>query len=376
MNGHEQYAALLDAFIDEALSEEDAARVREHLTVCPECRSYVSDALAMRELFPGIEETPVPDDFADSVMSALSAQRIPWRKQWKKAALPLAACVAVALLLRGLYVLPTGAMGGGATNAAAPEMALMDAGGGGVAEPTEAPYDALEEYAESAEDAAEFQTSAGSASARSAASNGAAQKATSNGGAASKSARVTSDNGEADAANGADAGVVPMLGASYDGAASVQTPFAFSRSDDADTMPPALSEPSVEDAAPAQPETAPFSDPEATLYATDAVAEESEWESATSEAWDGETLAAVTVSVWTLSADAAPVMERYPPDAVTPEGIWYVLTSAQFEELCERFPDIEITAGPEDMDAESLPDGAPPLTDADAVYLFAPNPAS
>ena len=43
----EDYAALLDPYIDGELSPEDTARVREHLTVCGGCRAYVQAALLL-----------------------------------------------------------------------------------------------------------------------------------------------------------------------------------------------------------------------------------------------------------------------------------------------------------------------------------------
>ena len=117
MNSHEHCAALLDAFIDGALSEQEAERVRAHLTQCPECQSYVSDALAMRDMFPGIEETVVPDGFAESVLSALPPQKRLWRTHWKKIAVPLAACLTLVLLARGISGgLP--ASGGATSNSA------------------------------------------------------------------------------------------------------------------------------------------------------------------------------------------------------------------------------------------------------------------
>ena len=43
----EEYAALLDLFVDGELSLEEMLRVQEHLDTCPACRAYVDDALAM-----------------------------------------------------------------------------------------------------------------------------------------------------------------------------------------------------------------------------------------------------------------------------------------------------------------------------------------
>ena len=48
----EEYAALLDLFVDGELAPEDMKRVGDHLTGCPGCQAYVDDALAIRACFP------------------------------------------------------------------------------------------------------------------------------------------------------------------------------------------------------------------------------------------------------------------------------------------------------------------------------------
>ena len=52
----EEFAALLDPYLDGELSPEDAARVREHLAGCDRCRAYVQAALAIRDAFPAAED--------------------------------------------------------------------------------------------------------------------------------------------------------------------------------------------------------------------------------------------------------------------------------------------------------------------------------
>ena len=101
----EDYAALLDPYIDGELSPEDTARVREHLTVCGGCRAYVQAALLLRENFPEIEETEVPDGFAASVMGAIRSDAAPRKKRrtpWVKVLAPLAACCAIVILVKSL----------------------------------------------------------------------------------------------------------------------------------------------------------------------------------------------------------------------------------------------------------------------------------
>lgn len=73
----QEFAALLDPYIDGELSPEETARVREHLSTCDGCRAYVQAALAMRDAFPEVEDTPVPDGFAAGVMAAIRADAAP-----------------------------------------------------------------------------------------------------------------------------------------------------------------------------------------------------------------------------------------------------------------------------------------------------------
>ena len=106
----EEYAALLDPYVDGELSGEEVARVREHVAECPGCRTYVEGALAIRAAFPDVEETAVPEGFAEGVMAAVrkSEERrqeeavTATRKNgyWKRVLLPLAACFALVVLLR------------------------------------------------------------------------------------------------------------------------------------------------------------------------------------------------------------------------------------------------------------------------------------
>ena len=97
----EEFAALLDPYIDGELSPAETARVREHLHTCDGCRAYVQAALAMRDAFPEEEDTPVPDGFAAGVMAAIRADAAPRKRRrprWAKTLLPLAACCAIVVL--------------------------------------------------------------------------------------------------------------------------------------------------------------------------------------------------------------------------------------------------------------------------------------
>ena len=97
----DEFAALLDPYIDGELSPEETARVREHLRSCDGCRAYVQAALIMRDAFPEAEDTEVPEGFAEGVMAAIRADAAPRKRRsprWKKTLLPLAACCAVVVL--------------------------------------------------------------------------------------------------------------------------------------------------------------------------------------------------------------------------------------------------------------------------------------
>lgn len=100
----EEFAALLDLYVDGELSGEETARVRAHLESCQNCQSYVDGALAIRAAFPEVEETEVPEGFTQSVMAAVRAEEARSRtrknSRWRQILLPLAACFAVAVVLR------------------------------------------------------------------------------------------------------------------------------------------------------------------------------------------------------------------------------------------------------------------------------------
>ena len=108
----ENFAALLDPFVDGELSPDEMARVQAHLDACPACRAYMDDALAIRAAFPDAEDTPVPDGFAESVMAriqaeaASQAEAAPQKKTsrpWLKALASLAACCAIVLLAAPMF---------------------------------------------------------------------------------------------------------------------------------------------------------------------------------------------------------------------------------------------------------------------------------
>ena len=95
----QEFAALLDLYVDGELPPAEAERVQAHLETCGVCRSYVDDIQAIRAAFPTIEDTPVPEGFADGVMAAIRAGKAPRKRRsaprWARVALPLAACLAI-----------------------------------------------------------------------------------------------------------------------------------------------------------------------------------------------------------------------------------------------------------------------------------------
>lgn len=115
----EEYAALLDLFVDGELPASEMERVQAHLGTCPGCQSYVDDALAIRAEFPDVEDTIVPEGLSESVMErvrrdaekkSLELRRRSIRR-WAGTFGALAACCALVIFMR------TGS-GGGSNSAA------------------------------------------------------------------------------------------------------------------------------------------------------------------------------------------------------------------------------------------------------------------
>ena len=102
----EDYAALLDLYVDGELSLEEMLEVQAHLDECPACQAYVDDALDMRAAFPDMEDTEVPEGFAEGVMSAIQASSagqgsVPRKKKktpWAGVLVSLAACCAIVII--------------------------------------------------------------------------------------------------------------------------------------------------------------------------------------------------------------------------------------------------------------------------------------
>lgn len=114
----EDFAALLDPFVDGELTPDEMVRVQAHLDQCPACRAYVDDALAIRAAFPDAEDTELPEGFIETVMAriraeaapqaeaASQAEAVPQKKTfrpWLKALASLAACCAIVLLAAPMF---------------------------------------------------------------------------------------------------------------------------------------------------------------------------------------------------------------------------------------------------------------------------------
>lgn len=108
-----EYAALLDLYVDGELSPQEMVQVQEHLDLCPGCQAYVDDALAIRAAFPEVEDTEVPEGFAESVCAVIQASdtapKRNRRRRWAKTLLPMAACCAIVVLLSRLPLLDSAA---------------------------------------------------------------------------------------------------------------------------------------------------------------------------------------------------------------------------------------------------------------------------
>lgn len=139
----ENYALLLDQFLDGELIKEDEALVREHLVSCPACAAYVADAMAIRAAFEDLDEIEVPEGLSDGVMAVIRAHAAPRKKnhRWMKAAASLAACAAI--VFAAVRIIPFGASSG--TSAASAESAPMEARAGDVTDGVESPAEARQQ---------------------------------------------------------------------------------------------------------------------------------------------------------------------------------------------------------------------------------------
>ena len=102
----DEYVDLISAAIDGALSEEETARLEEHLARCPECRALYEDFAAIHSALGDVPPVAVPPAFAcmDQVMAAidhpvdLRKAKVKYRRYWQRG---MAAAAVLAVVLAG-----------------------------------------------------------------------------------------------------------------------------------------------------------------------------------------------------------------------------------------------------------------------------------
>lgn len=101
----DEYAALISAGVDDALTADERRKLMDHLAACPACREAYTQMLAMHEAFTDWEED-VPGDLAGDVMAQIRKET-PAAKRRKRSWLPVAAAAACcALVFIGYQALP------------------------------------------------------------------------------------------------------------------------------------------------------------------------------------------------------------------------------------------------------------------------------
>ena len=117
----EEALVLLSGHLDGQNSEEEAARLQDHLAQCPDCRRLLEDLKALDAGLLSLEEEP-PADLCESVMEAIR-QEAPVRKKKRRWVWPTTAAAAVLILLAGAGTLAAPKLH--TTEDAAPQMARM-----------------------------------------------------------------------------------------------------------------------------------------------------------------------------------------------------------------------------------------------------------
>lgn len=366
MTSHDEYAALLDAFLDGELSEAEAREVRAHLSECADCQAYVADALAMRDAFPDIEETVVPEGFAESVLAALPPRRVSWRAHWAKIVLPLAACAALVILLHGTA--GRRAPGGGASMIEEAVTTGMDAGGADTV-PPQAPelYGAAESQSVWNATADKTEPDMTPFAMRSSGTE-APEESVSNGSAAPAAAKAIPDGyaveetfpDEVPATNDGEtrAEAVP------DGETETKAvPGGETKAEsvpDAETKAGEFPEGDIK--------TDEFSEsvdvkelppkPEPGVNEVTLLGESGEKEETTDFSAD-------SLSMWTLPAEALDLFDDYAPAEKTESGIWYALTPEEFDALSGKIARMG-------MEIVSGADAPPSMARPGMEYVFVP----
>lgn len=128
----EEYEALISAFIDGALADEDRAELMAHMAECPACQAYFDDQIAIHDALADME-VKAPEGFADRVMAQVrqESRQAPVSEKQEKKTVPfplwrryaaMAACCAI-VAIAGFWAFNGGQLGTG--NVAA-DTALMD----------------------------------------------------------------------------------------------------------------------------------------------------------------------------------------------------------------------------------------------------------
>lgn len=97
MNYCEEYAALISAAIDDALTADERRKLMDHLAACPACREAYTQMMTMHEAFADWEEE-LPGDLTGDVMAKIRKEKA-LAKRRKRSWLPLVAAAACCALV-------------------------------------------------------------------------------------------------------------------------------------------------------------------------------------------------------------------------------------------------------------------------------------
>lgn len=98
--GCEEYTQLISARLDGELTPEEAARLDEHLAVCPQCRILVRELEEMEAAFAQQETAQAPQELSRGVLERIRVQRAARRRVMVRRMGGLAAAL---VLCAGLY---------------------------------------------------------------------------------------------------------------------------------------------------------------------------------------------------------------------------------------------------------------------------------
>lgn len=103
MSDCKEIQELISVLIDGKVSENEKAKVNDHVEKCPECRAMLEAFTAVSESLSELED--VPEGLHENIMRRVKSEGIKRKAPWKKI-IPLAACLALvifgALSLRGM----------------------------------------------------------------------------------------------------------------------------------------------------------------------------------------------------------------------------------------------------------------------------------